>query len=502
MRRLALAGAWLRALGATIAVGCTVGPKYKPDVVIAPAERIGAPVLSDSSRRFFDSLAVERARDSAPAQTLGAPPPMLNAAAANGAAWLDIIRDTTLVSLVDLALRQNRDLRGAIARIDEFRADVGIARGPLMPSVSLNAAESSNQVALGSFPPTSFRAARFTGDVAWELDFWGRVRRGVEAARADLGAEEAAQRATALSLVSDVASGYLQLLELDQERTIAERTLSSRKATLDIARQRFAQGLTSELDVRQFEAQVAAPAVTLAQAERARAQTEHSLDVLLGQGTVAIRRGTSLGAAVSALVVPDSIPASLLARRPDVVQAERQYAASVARIGIADAARWPTFNIVGSLGTQAGGPGDLFGSQTKVYQAQIGLSFPLFDNKRLASASAAARARAEQARASYEGVALNAVREANDALTGVRTARDEAVAQATQANALRQALELATVRYEAGLSSYLDLLDAQRSLFGADLAASQAQLGELRAAVQLYKALGGSWTATSPGRQR
>jgi multidrug efflux system outer membrane protein len=367
--------------------------------------------------------------------------------------------------------------------------------------VGLNGSESTNQVALGAFPPTSFRAARVTGDLAWELDFWGRVRRGVEAATADLGAQEAAERATVLSLVSAVASSYLQLLELDQERAIAERTLSTRKATLDIARQRFAQGLTSELDVRQFEAQVAAPAVTLAQAERARAQAEHNLNVLLGEGPAAIPRGASLGAAVSALVVPDSIPAALLARRPDVVQAERSYAASVARVGVANAARWPAFNIVGSLGSQAGVPNNLFGPQTRVYQAQVGLSFPLFDNQRLASVSAAARARAEQARASYEAVALNAVREANDALVGVRMARDEAVAQATQAQALRQALELATVRYEAGLSSYLDLLDAQRSLFGAELAASQAQLAELAAAVQLYKSLGGSWVQ-SPAPRR
>jgi len=384
-------------------------------------------------------------------------------------------------------------VRVAIARINEFRADVGIARGPLLPSVTVNASESSNQVAFGSSAPVSYRAARVTGDLAWELDFWGRVRRGVEAANADLGAQEAAQRATALSLVSEVAVSYLQLLELDQERVIAERTLSSRKATLDIARQRFTQGLTSELDVRQFEAQVAAPAVTLAQAERARAQAEHNLNVLLGEGPAPVRRGTSLSAAVSALTVPDSLPASLVARRPDVVQAERAYAASIARVGVANAARLPTVSILGSLGAQSGVPDDLFGSQARIYQAQIGLSFPLFDNKRLASASAAARARADQARASYEGVALNAIREANDALTGVRTARDEAVAQATQANALRQALELATVRYEAGLSSYLDLLDAQRSLFSAELAASQAQLGELTAAVQLYKALGGSW---------
>ena len=140
-------------------------------------------------------------------------------------------------------------------------------------------------------------------------------------------------------------------------------------------------------------------------------------------------------------------------------------------------------------------------ADAEVYQAQIGFSFPLFDNKRLASASAAARARAEQARAAYEGVALNAVREANDALVAVRMARAEAVAQATQANALRQALDIATARYEAGLSSYLDLLDAQRTVFVAELAMSQAQLGELTAAVQLYKALAGSWVRESTARR-
>jgi multidrug efflux system outer membrane protein len=474
------------------------GPSYRPETVIAPDQRIGAARSNDSTRRFFDSLAVERRRDSTRVAPLPVARAPLNDATVSSMAWLDIVRDSTLVRLVETALRQNRDLQVAIARINEFRADVGIARGPLLPSVTLNATESSNQIALGVIPPTSYRAARVTGDLAWELDFWGHVRRGVEAANADLGAQEAARRATVLSLVGDVATGYLQLLELDQERAIAERTLSSRKVTLEIARQRFAQGLTSELDVRQFEAQVAAPAVTLAQAERALAQTEHNLNVLLGEAPVAIPRGLPLIDAVSALVVPDSLPAALLARRPDVVQAERIYAASTARIGVADAARWPTVSIVGSYGSQAGAPTDIFGSQTKVYQALVGISFPLFDNGRLASASAAARARAEQARASYEGVALNALREANDALIGVRSARDQSVAQATQANALRQALEIATLRYQAGLASYLDLLDAQRSLFGAELALSQAQLGELTAAVQLYKALGGSWV-TSPG---
>src|SRR5262249_3551291 len=172
------------------------------------------------------------------------------------------------------ALRQNKNLKLAEARIREFQATVGTARAPLVPSVSINGAESTNQIALGAFPPTSYRAARLTSDLAWELDFWGRIRSGVHAAQPDLESQGAGERATVLSLGGDVASSYLQLLELDQERSIAENTLSSRKATLEVARARYTQGLTSELDVRQFEAQVAQPAVTLAQTDRARAVAE------------------------------------------------------------------------------------------------------------------------------------------------------------------------------------------------------------------------------------
>jgi multidrug efflux system outer membrane protein len=479
---------------------CAAGPRYRGETVIPADQRLGAVRLSDSTRVFFDSLAAERRRDSL--ETVQAYPARqtLSAGALSSAAWLEIIHDSTLVRLIDRALRQNPDLRTAIARIEESRQDVRTARAGELPSLSLNSSVSNNQVALGAFPPTAYHAARATADVAWELDLWGRVRRGVQAAKADLAADEAGERAATLALVSDVASAYVQLLELDQERAIAERTLSLRKATLDIARQRYAQGLTSELDVRQFEAQVAAPAVTLAQTERARAQTEHQLDVLLGQGPLPIPRGGTLADAVSALVVPDSIPAALLARRPDVVRAERSYAATTARIGIADAARWPAFSIVGSYGSQAGVPGDVFTGNRRVYQALVGFSFPLFDNGRLAGQSGAARARAEQARASYQAVAVNALREANDALIAVRTARDEAVAEATQANALRQALDIATLRYNAGLANYLDLLEAQRSVFSAELALSQSQLGELLAAVQMYKAIGGSW-AGEPARR-
>ena len=203
-----------------------------------------------------------------------------------GVAWLDILHDTTLERLVRTALRAEPHRAVGRRRASaSIRAEAGVARAPLLPNVSINGSESTNQMAFGSHRVSAIDAARVTGDVSWELDFWGEVPpRRTRPRTPMLAAQDAAERAVVLSLVSDVATGYLQLLELDQERAIAERTLASRRATLDLARQRFARGVISELDVRQFEAQVAAPAVTLAQIERAGARcTEHSLNVLLGE---------------------------------------------------------------------------------------------------------------------------------------------------------------------------------------------------------------------------
>ncbi len=485
---------------ALAAAGCAAGPSYHPEEVVPPSTRVGAATSSHEARAFFDSLAAARASDTLTAA--GAPPAprvLLPDSLAN-LAWLDIFRDSTMTGLIRTALSQNRDLQTAVGRIREFRAEVGIARAPLFPSLTANGTVSTNQVAIGSFPPTSYDAFRVTGDVAWELDFWGRTRRGVEAARADLASEEAAQRAVVLSLVSDVATGYLQLLELDQERTIAERTLASRQATLDLARRRFQQGLTSELDVRQFEAQVAVPAATLAQTERLRAEQEHQLSLLLGEAPSTVARGGSLSEAVNSLSVPDSLPATLLARRPDVQQAERAFAAATARIGVAEAARLPSISISGYYGTQVPRAGDLFTSNGEIYQALAGVSLPLFTGGRLVNATRAARARADQARSRYEQSVLIALREASDALVGVRTSRDQVAAQQTQAQALRRAFQLAELRYRTGIASYIEVLDAQRSLFDAELALSQAQLRQLAAAVQLYRALGGSWPAATPAR--
>jgi multidrug efflux system outer membrane protein len=460
---------------------------------VDPAVQVRGGLPTDSDRAFFDSLAAARAHDSATIVQTPAAERALRFDTTAGVAWLDILHDTTLERLVRVALAQNRTVQGAVARIREYRADASSARTLMYPNVSVNGSESTNQVSLGVGPPIAYRAARLTSDMSWELDFWGKYRRGYEAANADAASQDAAERAVLLSLVSDIATGYLQLLELDQEREIAERTLASRRATLDLARQRFARGVISELDVRQFEAQVAAPAVTLAQLERETAVTEHNLSVLLGEEPSRIARHGSLVAAVSALRVPDTLSAALLARRPDVQQAERAFAAATARIGAAMASNLPTISITGSYGSQSSAPAQLFESGTKVYTLGIGFSFPLSAFYRGADETAAARARADQAKAAYENAALNALRDASDALVGVRTSRDEVAAQATQADALRHALELAELRYASGVASYLDVLDAQRNLFAAELALSQAQLGQLTAAVQLYKALGGSW---------
>ncbi|MFL5462059.1 MAG: TolC family protein, partial [Gemmatimonadales bacterium] len=258
---------------ASVAAGCAVGPSYHPEEVVPEKTQVGTAGSSAPARQFFDSLAAARDSDTVSVTAKPAARAVLPDSLP-GLAWVDVFRDSTLLNLVKVALVQNRDLQTAISRIQEFRADVGIARGPLFPALSANGSVSTNQVAIGSFPPTQFDAWRVTADVAWELDFWGRIRRGIEAANADLASTQASQRAVVLSLVSNVALSYLSLVELDQERTLSERTLVSRTATLELARRRFRQGLTSELDVRQFEAQVAVPAANLARTERLRAEQE------------------------------------------------------------------------------------------------------------------------------------------------------------------------------------------------------------------------------------
>ena len=482
-------------VASVLLAGCMVGPSYHAEQVVPDSTRVGAGQISDSARIFFDSLAKARREDSLKAlNVVPVAPHRVFPDSIADLQWLQILNDSVLTGLVNLAMRQNRDLAVARARINEYRAEVGVAQAPLYPSLAANGSASKNKVVFGGGPAIQYDALRLTGDVAWGLDCWGLTRRGVQAAKADQAAQEALERATVLSLVSDVATGYLTLLELDQEQAASDQTLATRTQTLDLARQRYSHGLISELDVRQFEAQVAVPAAQLARVQSQRAQTEHALDVLLGQGPTAIPRGGSLETAARAVIVPDSLPSSLLARRPDVQQAEQNYIAAMARIGVADAARYPAFYITGSYGYQSTTLSRLIIPNANIYQLQGGFSLPLFSGNAITEEIRAARARAEQARGRYEQAVLAALQDAGDALAQVRASRDQVLANETQTIALRRAFELADMRYRRGVAGYLEVLTAQQGLFVAQIALSQAELEELAAAVRLYKALGGSWT--------
>jgi len=479
------------ALAGLALLGC--GPSHTPAPVVPATTRAGG-IRADSLRVFFDSLEQARAADSLPPDVplRPLPPRAFGDASLADLTWLDIIQDTVLTALAERAVRDNRDLEVARARVRAYRAARTMARSTLIPDLAIDGSVSRNRVAFGTFSIPPYTQWRATADASWSLDFFGWGPR-LEAASADLASQEAYARAAALALVGEVASGYLQLLELDQERATAQETLDSRQATLALAKERYARGLISELDVRQFEAQVAVPAVRLAQVEQARALQEHALNVLLGEGPAPIPRGVSLAEAARAVTVPDSVPVALIERRPDVEAAAQEYTAAAARVGIAVATRLPAFSITGSWGAQSATVGDLTAGDSRVYQIMAGISIPIFTGGRLRGQQHAAEARAEQAQATYQQTVLTALQEAGDALVGVRTARAQLAAQQTQATALRRALELATLRYERGVSNYLEVLDAQRTLFYAELAESQAALQQLLAAVQLYTSLGGSW---------
>jgi len=481
-------------------VGCAVGPSTR--VTPTPAAPLASRAVTaapPAARQFLDSLTRVRVAEHADTGAALWRPRALTVDAARDLAWLDVMQDTQLVALVNTAVTNNRDVQAAVARVREYRALVGVARADLYPRVDVVASASVNKVSFGGLAPSRFDALRITGELQWELDFWGRVRRQTEAAGFDRRAHEEDHRAVVLTLVSDVATAYLALKEVDENLRIADETLGSRQATLGLAQRRFAQGVISELDVRQFESEVARSATTVAIFTRQRVEIENQLSVLLGREPEAIPRGRALEQAVQAVAVPESLPGALVVRRPDVLRAQSDWQAATARIGVAIGNRMPTFFVTGTYGTQRPDFDGLFSSRGEVFALQGGVSVPVFHGGRLVNQERAARARADQARANYEQTVLIALGEASNALSGVRLTRDQIVTQQTQAQALRRALALAQQRYESGIASYLEVLDAQRQLFDAELSLVQVQREYLVATVQLYKALGGTWNEARGG---
>ena len=414
--------------------------------------------------------------------------------------WWELLHDEELQKLIRVALEENKNLQEAAASVEEFQARVFIERMDFAPQLSTQL----NAPVLGKFGgfavqgfPSNFSFFGI-GNLNWEIDIWGRIRRSNEAAFGDLLAREENRRAVILQLVSGVAGAYLDLLQFDMQLDIAKRTLGSWEESVKIARARLRQGVSSRLDADQFEAERANAAARVAQFERLMVQKENELSVFLGRNPFRIPRGRILTEQIFPPTVPPGLPSELLQRRPDIVQAEHELAAATARIGVAKAERFPKFSITGILGLASPQLSSLVSSGSEFGQAGLGLTGPVFNAQILGFQQEAVVAQAKQVLAQYEQTILVAFQEVEDALVAVRTAESQRIAQQEQVTALRSALHLADLRYKGGLTSYVDVLIAKRDLFDAEIELTSTHRLHLVSMVQLYKALGGGWSPESP----
>ncbi|MEJ2516240.1 MAG: efflux transporter outer membrane subunit [Gammaproteobacteria bacterium] len=411
--------------------------------------------------------------------------------------WWELFGDPALQSLIRTALEENKDLGIAAARIEEFRALLGVTRADQFPTLDVAGSATRGRPSRNSFPGSLnddiSENYRLSADVFFEVDLFGRLRRSTEAARAELLATEEDRRSLTISLVSSVASSYMLLRDLDARLAIARRTVATRQSSLDIIRARFDKGTVPLLDVNQAEIELAGAEAAVAAAERGVAQTENALSVLLGRNPSAIPRGMPLRAQSLPPEVPAGLPSELLQRRPDVLSAEARLAAQTARIGIAEALRWPSLSLTGSLGLESAELSDLTSGDSDFWNVGAGLLAPVFNAGRNASRVEAEEARTRQALLTYEQAVQRAFLEVEDALVAVRTYRAEHAALQRQVAAARSAAELARARYDGGVTSYLEVLDTERSLFSAELSESETLGQYYGAIIQLYKALGGGW---------
>lgn len=463
-RPLRLRGISAAILAATAASGCLVGPDYKRPPLNPPAEFRGADAAAPSAA----SLADER--------------------------WWQLFGDETLRELIRTALEHNDDVRMAAARILEAQAQLGITRADQFPSVSagVDVLGQRPSVALG-FPSKNVAAVEIQGSAAWELDFWGKFRRATEGARAQLLATEWGRRAVVTTLVSQVSGAYFGLRALDLELDISHRTLESRQQSLQLAQVRERGGVTSLLDVRQAEQLVYGATSEIATLERQVAQQENFLSLLLGGYPGPIARGKALVDQPHQPDVPEGLPSALIARRPDIQRAEQQLVAANAQIGVARAAYFPEIPLTGSGGFESTALTSLFAATNVIWTAAATATVPIFTAGRTRSQVAVAEARREEATVAYQQTVRQAFREVSDALVGYRKLREFREQQALLVAAAQDARRLAQVRYEGGVTSYLEVLDADTRLFDAELGLAQAELSELSALVEIYRALGGGW---------
>jgi len=452
---------------ALLASGCTLGPDYRrPDVPLPEGWR-----------------QVETSEQESLANT----------------PWWELFQDPELVRLIGIALEENKDLAIAVERIEEARAFYGFQRADLFPKVDLGASAGrvrASEVGLPALPAGTDNEDSLyavAGTAFWELDFFGRVRRATEAELALVYAAEESRRAVVLALVADVARAYVELRDFDRRLEISRRTLESRVQYVELARERFEGGLTSELDMRQAQAEMHRTASLVHQFEGLVTQKENEISALLGRNPGDIARGVELDQLAVPPAVPVGLPSALLERRPDVRQAEEELASANARIGEAKALLYPSIALTGAFGWESTELDDLLDSPAQSWSIGANLLQPIFNSGQNHRRVEVAESRQRQALFAYERSILLAFRDVEDALAGLRQANLQRGSEGERVVAERKVVELAELRYRGGVAAYLEVLDAQRSLFDAELSETATHRDELVALIQLYKALGGGW---------
>ena len=455
-------------LGALLA-GCAIGPDYKrPPVTEPPAFRGQA---------------------TAEAASLADLP------------WWEVFQDTTLKNLITEALDRNYDVKIAAARVQEARAQVGVARSEYFPAIDYNVGAQRSRfsgavLGLQDAQPSTNNLYFGFLSASWEIDIWGRIRRSNEAARASLLATEDARRGVWLTLVSDLGQAYFELLALDVRLQIARSSTAAYRNTYDLFLDRLKGGVASKLETSRAEGALGSAEASIPQLESDIVAKENQISILLGRDPGPVPRGMPMYEQVVVPTVPAGLPAALLERRPDLRQAEDQLVRANANIGVAKAAFFPQLSLTALFGRASPEVSALTGGTATIWAVAGMLSGPIFDGGRNLSNYRVSKAQWEQAKLQYEQAVLTALREVSDALTQLGKLSEAETGQERSVKALEQAVEYALDRYRNGFASYYEVLEAQQQLYPAQNTLAQIRRDRLLAYVQLYKVLGGGWSVT------
>ena len=419
--------------------------------------------------------------------------------------WWEQFGDPVLNDLIQTALRENKDVKIAAARVEQFAGQYGTTRAALFPQVGAGASAGRQRMSERTGPtplegqgnPTFSNYELFI-NASWEIDLWGKLRRATEAARANLLSTEEARRSVILTLVSSVANSYINLRDLDKQLELTTQTAGNYKASYDLFNLRFQHGIVSEIEVSQAKSQYEQAAGNIPFFEKQISQQEDALCVLLGRNPGPIPRGKTIDQLIVPSV-PAGVPSEILANRPDIRQAEQDLIAANANIGVAKALYFPTISLTGLLGFASNDLSKLFTGPARSWSWAVPISAPIFTGGAIAGQVRSAEAVQQQALISYEQSIQKAFREVEDALVDQKRTKEQITSQNEEVKALRDYVRLARLRYDNGYASYLEVLYAESRLYSSELTQTQTQGTLFQALVNLYKAMGGGWVVTAEG---